>query len=303
MYTALQKPRIGSLESQQAEAHNTSHVRQSVRAIQGNQTINENGAIIEAKVAGVTVEFLIDSGAHVNTLTKAKFDEILTNTRAASKVLALTYSTDKPLKAYATDGHIKVIANFFAELYISEDRPIMVEKFYVLNEQKALLGFNTAIRYSVLDIGLDVPVRHHRLLSAQGDANSINCAQQVAISDQFPKFNIPAVSLKYDKEMPPARNVYTHIPAAFKEATRQKLQDLLSSGIIEEVTSDMDRSFCSSLLVVPKGKEDIRLVIDLRGPNRCIYRTPFKMPTFESIIMELHGAQWFSTIDLTIPSH
>lgn len=71
------------------------------------------------------------------------------------------------------------------------------------------------------------------------------------------------------------------------------------SGIIEEVSDGMDRSFCSSLLVVPKGKDDIRLVIDLRGPNKCIYRTPFKMPTFDSILMELHGSTYFSTIDLT----
>lgn len=72
-----------------------------------------------------------------------------------------------------------------------------------------------------------------------------------------------------------------------------KLNKLLASGIIEPVSDDMDRSFC-----LPKGKNDIRLVVDLRGPNKCIYWTPFKMPTFESILMELHGAKWFSTIDL-----
>lgn len=54
------------------------------------------------------------------------------------------------------------------------------------------------------------------------------------------------------------------------------------------------------MLVVPKGKDDIRIVIDHRRPNRCIYRTPFKMPTLESILLELHGAQGFSTIDLTL---
>lgn len=77
------------------------------------------------------------------------------------------------------------------------------------------------------------------------------------------------------------------------------IENCVSSGIIEEVNETMDRSFCSSLLAVPKGKDDIRLVIDLRGPNKCIYRTPFKMPTFESILMELHGSTYFSTIDLT----
>ncbi|XP_062541468.1 uncharacterized protein LOC134209503 [Armigeres subalbatus] len=115
---------------------------------------------------------------------------------------------------------------------------------------------------------------------------------------EFPKFNVPPVVLFYNKAMPPARNVYTHIPAAYKELAKRKLDEMLQSGIIEMVTDDMDRSFCSSLLAVPKGYNDIRLVVDLRGPNKCIYRTPFRMPTFEEILMELHGAKWFSTIDL-----
>ncbi|XP_062541146.1 uncharacterized protein K02A2.6-like [Armigeres subalbatus] len=61
----------------------------------------------------------------------------------------------------------------------------------------------------------------------------------------------------------------------------------------------MDTSFCSSMIVVPKGKHDIRLVIDLRGPNQYIHRTPFSMPTLESIVANLNGAKWFSTIDLS----
>lgn len=170
----------------------------------------------------------------------------------------------------------------------------MIEKFYVVDEAIALLGFNTAMRYSVLDVGLDVPIRLQTMPAKAFYARAI------FQPDEFPKFNIPPISLRYNENMPPARNVYTYIPASFKELAKQKLTDLLKNGIIEEVTADMDRAFCSSMLVVPKGKDDIRIVIDLRGPNRCIYRTPFKMPTLESILMELHGAQWFSTIDLTV---
>lgn len=93
--------------------------------------------------------------------------------------------------------------------------------------------------------------------------------------------------------------MFTNIPIAFKSETERRLNDFLSSGIVERVTSDMDRSFCSSMLVVPKGKDDIRLVVDLRGPNKCIVRTPFRMPTLEAILSNLNGAEWFSTIDLT----
>lgn len=212
------------------------------------------------------------------------------------KLVNVCYSSDKTLRAYASPGVIKVTASFSAKLYISKDRPVYLEKFYVVEESRSLLSFNTAARYSLLDVGLRVPIG--------GYGNIWKCelaivnAVSVSVSEEFPKFNVPPVLLRYNKDLPPARNVYTHIPAGFKRLAQQKLCELLSAGIIEPVTEEMDRSFCSSLLVVPKGKNDIRLVIDLRGPNKCIYRTPFKMPTFESILLELHGAKWFSTIDL-----
>lgn len=39
--------------------------------------------------------------------------------------------------------------------------------------------------------------------------------------------------------------------------------------------------------------------MDLRGPNKNIIRTPFKMPTLEAILAKLHGATYFSTLDLS----
>lgn len=257
---------------------------------------SEKDAFIIAKVAGVEVLFFIDSGAQVNTLTKACFDKILTS---SENIFDLKYSTDKPLKGYASSTTIQVIATFSANLFISDDRPVLTEKFYVVNETRSLLGFNTASRYSVLVVGLNVPVVENASWPCELNINKIDCLS----SEKFPMFNIAPVSLRYNKDIAPARNIFTHIPPAFKDKTKSILQELLSSGIIEKVTDSMDRSFCSSLLVVPKGKDDIRLVIDLRGPNKCIFRTPFKMPTFESIIMELHGAKYFSTIDLTSAFH
>lgn len=256
----------------------------------------EEDAFVVGHVAGQRIVFFIDSGAQVNTITRKTLDKILGHSSKAKEMYELSYTSDKTLRAYASQGEISVVATFSAKLFVSKDRPVCLEKFYVVEEMRSLLGFNTAARYSLLDVGLKVPVG--------GRSNIWKCelavttAVTTSIVDEFPKFNIPPVMLHYDKEMPPARNVYTHIPAGFKRLAQQKLDELLTSGIIEPVTEDMDRSFCSSLLVVPKGKSDIRLVVDLRGPNKCIHRTPFKMPTFEAILMKLHGAKWFSTIDL-----
>ncbi|XP_058820815.1 uncharacterized protein K02A2.6-like isoform X2 [Topomyia yanbarensis] len=244
------------------------------------------------------VIFFFDSGAQVNTITKASFDKIIKNKSYCNKLIDLSYASDKSLRAYAAQTDINVIATFSAELYVSKDRPVYIEKFFVVDEKRALLGFSTATRYSILAVGLKIPVANSHNSSHWSCELAAIHAVYGSPGQEFPKFNIPPVVLYYDKDMPPARNIFTHIPAAYKELTKRKLHALLSSGVIEEVTTDMDRSFCSSLLVVRKGHDDIRLVVDLRGPNKCIHRTPFKMPTFEEILMYLHGAKWFSTIDL-----
>lgn len=256
----------------------------------------EEDAFVVGHVAGVRVIFFIDSGAQVNTITRRIFDKILQDESKSNKLVDLCYSSDKKLRAYASQGEISVSATFSAILYVSKDRPVLLEKFYVVKESRSLMSFSTAARYSLLDVGLRVPIGGYGNVW-KCEFALMNEVMGTSI-EEFPKFNVPPVLLHYNKDMPPARNVYTHIPPGFKNLAQQKLGELLLSGIIEPVTENMDRSFCSSLLVVPKGKDDIRLVVDLRGPNKCIYRTPFKMPTFEEIIMQLHGAKWFSTIDL-----
>ena len=246
-------------------------------------------------IAGLPVTFLIDSGAEVNTIDAKTFKLITNNEQLNSMIYSVTTGSEKQLKAYASEGEINVIATFVAELFISDDRPKFMETFYVINNARPLLSRSTAMRYSVLQVGLNVPI----LKEPRGTTVFPGEIYEVSCSQEFPKFNIPPVELSYNKSMQPSRNVYTMIPPAFKEETTRRLKQLVQSGIIEEVSETMDKSFCSSLLVVPKGKNDIRLVVDLRGPNKCIRRTPFRMPTLEAILTELNGACWFSTIDLT----
>lgn len=263
-------------------------------------SVNEN-AVVVGYVAGAAVHFLIDSGADVNTLGGDIFDKMSKKDSHRRAMFCFKQGGDKQLKAYATPGEIHVRASFEAELFITADRPCMLEKFYVIEGAKSLLGRRTALRYSVLQVGLHVPI----IGCFVNNLDRVGPGELLAVTknSEFPRFDVPPVRLAYDKSLPPSRNIFTSIPPAFKEEAERRIKELLSTGIIEKVTNDMDKSFCSSLLVVPKGKNDIRLVVDLRGPNRCIIRSPFRMPTLESILSELHGCCWFSTIDLSSAFH
>lgn len=129
-----------------------------------------------------------------------------------------------------SNKNIDVLATFSAELYITEDRPMFTEKFYVVDETRALLGYNTALRYSVLAIGLDVPIKGVGAWPCELTLSDYMDISMIAASEEFPRFNVPPVSLKYDKNMPPSRNVYTHIPPPFKDLVKRKIDDLLVSG-------------------------------------------------------------------------
>lgn len=256
----------------------------------------EDGLII-AKVAGLECEFLIDSGAQVNTLTASRFEILRSDDRYRNDLFNIQCGTDRPLKAYAAKGEISVSFTFEAFLHISEDRPSFLEKFYVVEECRSLLGRATATRYSVLLLGLQVPVKSRKSMTRPWyEEQEIASVRTDGI---FPKFNIPPVQLSYDRTRPPCRNVFMNIPIAIKPIVEKRLLQLLNANIIERVTGDMDDTFCSSMLAIPKGKDDIRLVIDLRGPNSYIERSPFAMPSLEKILGELNGAQWFSTIDMS----
>lgn len=128
-----------------------------VGAINVNLQSGTDEGIIVGQVAGVPVTFLIDSGAEVNTIGGDVF-KLLVGGQSSQDLFCVTNGTDKPLKAYASSCEIPVIATFVAELFISSDRPKLLEKFYAVENARALLSRNTAIRYSLLQIGLNVPI-------------------------------------------------------------------------------------------------------------------------------------------------
>lgn len=69
-----------------------------------------------------------------------------------------------------------------------------------------------------------------------------------------------------------------------------------SQGIIEGVSQTP--RWVSGLSLVPKGKNDFRLVINMRGPNRAIKRAFHPLPTREEMRTKLSGARYFSKLDI-----
>ncbi|XP_062541058.1 uncharacterized protein K02A2.6-like [Armigeres subalbatus] len=69
-----------------------------------------------------------------------------------------------------------------------------------------------------------------------------------------------------------------------------------SQGIIEKVTTAP--SWISGMSAVAKGSNDFRLVVNMRAPNRAINREYFRLPLLDEMKVKLHGAKYFTKLDL-----
>lgn len=71
---------------------------------------------------------------------------------------------------------------------------------------------------------------------------------------------------------------------------------MLGEGIIEPVTEAAE--WISPLLVVPKGKDDIRICVNMKRPNEAIRRIEHPLPIFEDYAPRLDNAKLFSRLDI-----
>jgi hypothetical protein len=94
----------------------------------------------------------------------------------------------------------------------------------------------------------------------------------------------------------PTKNAYYNVPAAFQDRARERLEEMEAMGIIESVKEAPE--WISGMSLVPKGKTDFRLVVNMQGPNRAIRRAFHMLPTLEEIRVRLDGATIFYKLNI-----
>lgn len=117
----------------------------------------------------------------------------------------------------------------------------------------------------------------------------------------FPTIPGEKVKFSIDHSVPPTKNAYYNIPAAFSERAAARVKEMEKKGIIERVTKAP--RWISGMTAVPKGANDFRLVVNMRGPNRAINRSYYRLPHLDEIQKKLHGATKFTKLDLRSAFH
>ena len=72
------------------------------------------------------------------------------------------------------------------------------------------------------------------------------------------------------------------------------MQDLLKCGVITRSKSP----YAAPVVLVRKKDGSFRLCIDYRGLNKITIKNKFPIPFIDEMLDELHGARYFSKLDL-----
>ncbi|XP_062538450.1 uncharacterized protein LOC134206739 [Armigeres subalbatus] len=223
------------------------------------------------------ISFLIDSGADANVLGGTDWDNLKSQVDAGDVQLIPLKRPKCNLRAYASSNAMVVEFAFTATIEaIGCSKPTIPADFFVVRDGKrSLLGRTTASDMELLKVG-----------------QSINSCY----SSIFPK--MPGVKVKFsvDESISPVRNAYYNIPAAYRDGARQRLEEMETRGIIEKVSTATQ--WISGMSAVPKGNKDFRLVVNMRAPNKAIKREYFRMPSIDEMRIKLHGAKFFSKLEL-----
>ncbi|KAK3740907.1 hypothetical protein QZH41_000160 [Actinostola sp. cb2023] len=242
---------------------------------------------VDVNIGGVLVpNVLIDSGASCNIL-----DEGTWVTLKQQGVKCQSRRSEKKLFAFGQSEPLEVLGTFVSDIICSGSR-VKDEFTVVRGKGRNLLGRTTAEKLNILRVG-PPDIKELNTLGSEPD-----------IYKQFPELFTGVGKLKdfklklhvNDKIKPVAQPV-RRLPFALRNKVDEKLDELLSLDIIEEVPKG-PTGWVSPLVVAPKPDGDIRVCVDMRRANEAIERERHPIPTIEEILYDLNGATVFSKLDL-----
>ena len=92
----------------------------------------------------------------------------------------------------------------------------------------------------------------------------------------------------------PFKERHRRIPPSMVDEVRSHLQEMLDLGVIRKSQSP----YSSAVVLVKKKDQSLRFCIDLRRLNQQTVPDSYAIPRIEETLDALHGAKWFSVLDL-----
>ena len=106
--------------------------------------------------------------------------------------------------------------------------------------------------------------------------------------------NTPLLEHAIETHGPPLRQPYRRQNPAVRREEMAQVQQMLSSNVIRSSNSP----WVSPVVMVRKKDGSLRFYVDFRQLNAATVKDAHPLPRIDDLLDALHGAKWFSTLDL-----
>ena len=204
----------------------------------------------------------------------------------------------KFIKTY-TNERYKILGSTELHKWRREKRNVL--PFNITEDDLApLLSYSTCIGLGLITINdCDSPSS----FSSLEDTPSVGIAVTVGIANLLEEYkdvfeglgDLPGEYLIVtDSTVLPVVHPPRRVPAALQNQIKEKLDEMVASGILAPVTEPTE--WVSSMLVIVKPNK-LRICLDPRDLNKAIRREHYQMPTVEEVATRLSQAKKFTVVE------
>ena len=243
-------------------------------------------------VGGIQTEFIIDSGADCNVMSKQSWETLKANQVNVNR----SVRGGPGIYSYSSKAPLEVIGQFWADIQKENGEGCKNVQFIVIDGvAESLLGIESAVELGLINFSNNAVVHS-------------GVASYMDLDSKYPKLfsgkigkaeNI--IKLSIDDTVPPVAQPFRRIPFALRCKLESHLTELIEADIIEKVSGPV--TWASPVVIVPKPDASIRLCVDMRQANQAIKRHNFPVPTVDELLLDMNGSAFFSKIDLKSGFH
>lgn len=198
---------------------------------------------------------------------------------------------DKNCTAYGPDGAQLIVLGKIKLNICYRDISALCLVYVIKNLQFPLLGRKAIQQFKIID-----PPISSKINNVSSSVNKSNLRQMFPkLFKEIGEFR-DEVSIKLKKDAVPfVQSVPRPVPFPYMTKLKNEIDRLIKLKIIEQISEVTE--WVSPIVVVPKGKDEIRLCGDYTKLNEAVMRPNFPIPKIESILANLNNSKYFSKID------
>ena len=256
--------------------------------------VNSSGddAMLQAKVGGVNLKLMIDSGASCNIIDQDSWEEC-----KRRQISGICLKTNKKIFAYACEKPLEVLGKFSTTVVLSNGNSCSTYFYVVAGKGMPILGKNTALKLSVLQLGLQSKVQSLKTETQD------HCSKLEEYKGKYPavfkgigKLKDYELKLRIRTDVQPVAQPARRIPYQLRKKLDEKMKIWVQDGIIEKVNDATP--WVSPLVLSTKKSGELRPCVDMRQANTAIVRERQPIPAFEDDVAAMHGSTVWSVVDL-----